>query len=256
MTDPQASRFDKILSSATALRIEAAGLSEGGLKRSNNEDDFGFDLGRNIFVVCDGMGGMAAGEVASSIAVEHTLQAYRDLCTDDLSPQERLHCAIASANTVIWQMARNDDKLRGMGTTLVAACVNGKDIVIGNVGDSRAYLLRGDACVQITEDHSCTVSQEIRAEDGESSSTSMRRFITRAVGAEAIVKPDFFVAELEPGDMILLATDGLTRYLDQEEISRHIRPEDDLHEICRSLIATVYANGAEDNVTCLLLRAD
>jgi protein phosphatase len=256
MTDPQASRFAKIRSSATAFRIEVAGLSDRGLRRSNNEDDFGFDLDCNIFVVCDGMGGMAAGEVASSIAVDHTLQAYRDLCTDDVSPQERLHCAIASANSVVWQMARNDARLRGMGTTLVAACVNGKDIVLGNVGDSRAYLLRDDACVQITEDHSCTISQELRGKDGESSSTSMRRFITRAVGAEAIVTPDFFVAKLEPGDMILLATDGLTRYLDQEKISRHIRPEDDLHETCRSLITTVYAKGAEDNVTCLLLRAD
>ena len=255
MTDEQASRFDMIQSTATVFRIEAAGLSDVGLTRSNNEDSFGLDLDRNIFVVCDGMGGMAAGEVASSIAVDHTLQAYRDLCTDDVSPYERLHCAIASANSAIWQMARDDDKLRGMGTTLVAACVNGKHIVVGNVGDSRAYFLRDDACVQITDDHSCKVPQEFRGEDGQSSSTSMPRFITRAVGAEAIVKPDFFVAELEPGDMILLATDGLTRYLDPEKISKHIRRQDDLRETCRSLIATVYARGAEDNVTCLLLRA-
>ena len=108
--------------------------------------------------------------------------------------------------------------------------------------------------MQITDDHSCKVQLDRGGENGESSSTSMRGFITRAVGAEAIVKPDFFVAKLEPGDMLLLATDGLTRYLDEEEISRHIRRQDDLHEICRSLITTVYAGGAEDNVTCLLLR--
>jgi serine/threonine protein phosphatase PrpC len=251
MTNQKASWIEGIQSGRTVFRIDAAGLSDVGRRRSSNEDNFGSDLECNLFVVCDGMGGMAAGEVASSVAVERTLQKYRELSNRAMPPEERLHCAIASANDTIWQMARDDDKLRGMGTTLVAACVHENHIVVGNVGDSRAYFLRDGACVQITEDHTCRVKQEC---NDSQSITSFQQFITRAVGAEATVKPDFFVAELEQGDAVLLATDGLTRYLDAERISRSVRPQDDLRQTCRSLIASVHAMGAEDNVTCLLLR--
>lgn len=241
---------------STTWRIEVAGLSDVGRKRANNEDSFGFDLDRNIFIVCDGMGGMAAGEVASTMAVEETLGAYKKLCTVDMEPEERLDSAIASANRAVWQMAQEDHTLRGMGTTLVAACVHHDHIVVGNVGDSRAYFIRDGCCVQITEDHSYQAEQMRRGavDSRDKLSVRLQQFITRAVGAESTVKPDFFIAELQSGDTFLLATDGLTRYVEPEEISNNFQQASNLEDTCRNLIAIANGEGAEDNVTCLLVR--
>ncbi|AXC13359.1 Protein serine/threonine phosphatase PrpC, regulation of stationary phase [Acidisarcina polymorpha] len=246
------------------FRIEAAGLSDVGRKRSNNEDSFGYDLEANIFVVCDGMGGMAAGEVASSLAVEQTLRTYKELGNQEMQPEERLHCAIASANEAVWQMAQEHLKLRGMGSTIVAACVRHNQIVIGNVGDSRAYFLRDGGCVQITEDHSYKITEDHSKKTEQAQlggaalepgmSAPLQQFITRAIGADAVVKPDFFVADLAQGDTVLLATDGLTRYMNAERIAGEIQIEADLQETCNDLIGIAHANGAEDNVTCLLMR--
>ncbi len=236
----------------TGLRMEVAGLSDIGRKRLNNEDSFGYNLDTNIFVVCDGMGGLAAGEVASSTAVEHTLRTYKELSHHEMDPERRLDSAIASANEAIWNMAQQDRTLRGMGTTLVAACVLHNRLLIGNVGDSRAYFLRDGDCVQITEDHSYAAEQMRRG--GTCVSARLQQLITRAVGVDAAVKPDFFVVNLEPGDSVLLTTDGLTRYADADKLAQQIDTHSDMEEICRGLIAIAHAGGAEDNVTCLLLR--
>ena len=236
--------------STMTLKLEAAGLSDVGCKRANNEDSFGYDLEWNVFIVCDGMGGMAAGEVASALAVEQALKAYSESSLRIMEPGERLQTAIVSANRAVWHMAQSRPELRGMGTTLVAACVCGHQIVVANVGDSRAYFLRDGGCVQITEDHTYA-REQVRAV-GEP--TSVQQFITRAVGAESMVKPDFFAAELRSGDAVLLATDGLTRYVDAEAIARHVQEAETLEDICRHLIKTVHAQGADDNLTCVLLR--
>ncbi|HEY4048465.1 MAG TPA: PP2C family serine/threonine-protein phosphatase [Acidobacteriaceae bacterium] len=236
----------------TDLLMDVAGLSDIGDRRSNNEDCFGYDLETNIFVVCDGMGGLAAGEVASSTAVELTLRTYKELYHQEMDPEKRLHSAIANANQTVWNMAQQDRNLRGMGTTLVAACVLRNRLLIGNVGDSRAYFLRDGDCVQITEDHSYAAEQMRRG--GTGVSARLKQFITRAVGVDAAVKPDFFVVDLEPGDIVLLTTDGLTRYADAEKLAHQIYTHSDLEEICRRLIAIAHEGGAEDNVTCLLLR--
>lgn len=252
MTDEKSILFSANGSGKTTLRIEVTALSDVGRRRSNNEDSFGYDLDTNIFVVCDGMGGMAAGEVASRMAVEHTLQIYRELQMQEMLAEERLQSAIVSANDLVWHMGQDHPTLRGMGTTLVAACVHHNRIVIGNVGDSRAYFVRNGACVQVTKDHSCKAESNGGFENSDLESGS--QLITRAVGADMIVKPDFFVAELMPGDMVLLATDGLTRYMDAEKVVALIDAEDDLGNICRNLIVAAHGEGGEDNVTCLLMR--
>jgi protein phosphatase len=266
MMDQQRKEFDlqqhgvqstgRAMAIVTELRMDVAGLSDIGLRRPNNEDSFGYDLDANIFVVCDGMGGLAAGEVASSTAVDLTLRTYKELCHREMDAEKRLHSAIASANEAVWNMAQQDRKLRGMGTTLVAACIFGNRLLIGNVGDSRAYFLRDGDCIQITEDHSYAAEQMRRGGTGVSGEISARlqQVITRAVGVDAAVKPDFFVADLEPGDTVLLTTDGLTRYADAEKLAQQIYTHSDLEEMCRSLIAIAHGGGAEDNVTCLLLR--
>jgi serine/threonine protein phosphatase PrpC len=238
----------------TDLRMDVAGLSDIGHRRSNNEDSFGYDLDANIFVICDGMGGLAAGEIASSTAVEFTLRTYKELCQEATDPEKRLHSAITSANDAVWNMSQRDRKLRGMGTTLVAACVFGNRLHIGNVGDSRAYFLRDGDCVQISEDHSYTAEQMRRGGAGVSGCGRLQQFITRAVGIGPVVTPDFFGADLESGDIVLLTTDGLTRYADADKLAQEIYTHSDLEEVCRRLIAVAHQGGAEDNATCLLLR--
>jgi protein phosphatase len=243
-------------STMTDLRTEVAALSDVGYKRTNNEDSFGYDSTTDIFVVCDGMGGLAAGEIASSIAVESTLKTFNDLSNQELNAEERLRSAIASANAAVWNMAQQDPKLRGMGTTLVAASIYRNMLAVGNVGDSRAYLLRDGCCDQITEDHSYVAEQVRRggAVMSDEASQRLRHFITRAVGVHPSVEPDLFLIDLEPADMILLATDGLTRYADANKLAHHIYMHSKIDEICRELIAIAHEGGAEDNVTCMLLR--
>jgi serine/threonine protein phosphatase PrpC len=242
------------MTASTVVRhFEVAARSDIGRKRTNNEDSFGYDQEAKIFLVCDGMGGMAAGEVASSIAVEHILRTYRELECFQMTPQERLHRSILSANEVVWSLAQQDQRLHGMGTTLVAACVVDNAILFANVGDSRAYFLRNGYCVQVTEDHSCAAEyrKQGKADD---LPQPLQQVITRAIGAEMVVEPDFCAVELEPGDRVLLATDGLTRYTDEAQLAQYLCEEEDLEETCHGLIAIAHEKGAEDNITCLVLR--
>lgn len=249
-------QLDPLATTITGLRMEVAVLSDIGYRRVNNEDSFGYDTKANIFVVCDGMGGLAAGEIASDKAVEFTLKAYNDLSNQEMNMKERLHSAIASANETVWNMAQQDHKLRGMGTTLVAASVFENRLVIGNVGDSRAYFLRDGNCVQVTEDHSYAAEQMRRGASiiSDEASQRLRQFITRAVGVQPSVEPDFFALDVKPADMILLTTDGLTRYADAHRLAHYIYRHSNMEDICRGLIAMAYEGGAEDNVTCMLLR--
>jgi protein phosphatase len=238
------------------FRIDVAALSDIGHRRLNNEDSFGYDLDTNIFVVCDGMGGVAAGEVASSTAVDCALRTYKELYDHESDPELRFSSTIVRANNAVWSMAQRDHALRGMGTTLVAACISCDNLLIGNVGDSRAYFLRDGDCVQITEDHSYVAEQQRRGEirPNHTLNARLQQFITRAVGIDAAVEPDFFTVNLQHGDTVLLTTDGLTRYTNAENLAQNIYPYSDLQEICRRLISVAYAGGAEDNITCLVFR--
>jgi serine/threonine protein phosphatase PrpC len=244
------------MESQTGLKLEVAGLTDVGCKRTNNEDSFGYDLATQLFVVCDGMGGMAAGEVASSTAVNKSLQFFGDHATSPSTIEERLYQAIVHANQEVCALSHDNDELRGMGTTMVTACLDGRKIVIGNVGDSRAYFLRDGGCVQITQDHSYLAEQVrngiMTADDAEAS--PLQSLITRAIGTAESVEPDLFSAALEPGDIVLLTTDGLTRYADADAIAKIVLAAPELQRACQMLINTAKDQGAVDNVTCLLLR--
>jgi protein phosphatase len=143
-----------------------------------------------------------------------------------------------------------------MGTTLVTACLDGRKIVIGNVGDSRAYFIRDGGCVQITQDHSYLAEQvrngTMTVDDAGAS--PLQSLITRAIGTAESVEPDLFSAALEPGDIVLLTTDGLTRYADADAIAKIVLANPELQQACQMLIDTAKEQGAVDNVTCLLLR--
>jgi len=240
----------------TALKIEVVAATDVGCVRTNNEDSFGYDLETRIFVVCDGMGGLAAGETASSTAVKELVEYFALQPGAELPMEERLQRSILHANERVFSMAQRNDELRGMGTTLVTACLEGRRIVIGNVGDSRAYFVRNGVCAQITTDHSF-VSEQVRSgsmNEEEAEASPLRSVITRAVGTEESVIPDIFVGSIENGDILLLTTDGLTRYADSKEIAGLILGSSSLAEACKALIESAKRQGAADNVTCLLVQ--
>jgi len=237
-------------------RLEVAALSDVGCVRTNNEDTFGYDEAAGIYVVCDGMGGMAAGEVASAIARETVLKVFaaRAEYTDT---EARLEAAIEAANDAVRHAATLHNR-QGMGTTLVAAVVTGSRLMVGNVGDSRAYLFHNGVWEQFTLDHSYAnelVRQgTVRLEDiHKVDLKGMESVITRAIGAADEVDPDFYTADLDEGDTLLLASDGLTRYAGDAEFGSLIDTAD-LGGSCARLIQAAKDAGGADNITCLLLR--
>jgi serine/threonine protein phosphatase PrpC len=240
----------------TGLKLDVAALSDVGCQRANNEDSFGYDLAHQVFVVCDGMGGMAAGELASSTAVSSLLENFARLAASGASAGERLFRSILHAHQQVCALARQDETLQGMGTTLVAACVDDRNLIIGNVGDSRAYFLRGGACAQVTHDHSFVAEQvRIGAMNEEQAGASpLKSLITRAIGQLDPVEPDIFTAAIEPGDILLLTSDGLTRYADADAIAALVLGSSSLEQACQTLVDTAKSQGAVDNVTCLLLQ--
>jgi len=238
------------------LKVEATALSDVGCVRTNNEDSFGYDPIRQVYVVCDGMGGMASGEVASQLAVSAFLETIAAANTS--IPIERsLHQAITAANASVFQASAQPEH-KGMGTTLVSASVEGAKLLIGNVGDSRAYMIQDNQCMQLTVDHSY-LNELIRtgAVAVEDAATvdlqGMESVITRAIGVTETVNPDFFSVDLAPGNLILLASDGLTRYVAATEMSQLVTG-DNLNLSCQQLIDLAKERGGADNITVLLLH--
>jgi serine/threonine protein phosphatase PrpC len=244
------------MESQTALKLEVAALTDLGCKRTNNEDSFGYDMAAGIFVVCDGMGGQAAGETASGTAVKEAIEYFEDHAEPGATHEERLNRAILHANRQVYQMAQENAELRGMGTTLVAACIDGRRIIIGHAGDSRAYFLRAGVCAQLTNDHSFVAEQVRRGSMNleEAGSSPLQSLITRAIGIAEEVEPEIVAGTLEHGDILLLTTDGLTRYADSKAIGQIILGSGSLDQACQALIDTAKSQGAVDNVTCLLVQ--
>ncbi len=244
------------MGSNTALKLEVVAETDVGCVRTNNEDSYGYDLESRIFVVCDGMGGLAAGETASGTAVRGLVERFALNRTSGSSLEESLQRAIFYANQQVFLMAQANEELRGMGTTLVSACVEGRRIVIGNVGDSRAYFLRQGVCAQITTDHSF-VNEQVRIgsmNEAEAEASPFRSVITRAVGTAETVEPDIFAGSIENGDILALVTDGLTRYADSKAIAAIIVGSSSLGEAGKALIEAAKRQGAVDNVTCILVQ--
>ncbi len=244
------------------ITLAFAAATDIGCSRANNEDSFGYDNDPHLYVVCDGVGGGAAGEVASNTAVRILIESFEAQSLDtngaaDLPIENRLLYSIQEANRVVREAAQDNPEFQNMGSTLVCACLDGPRMLIGNVGDSRAYLVRDGACVQITQDHSL-LDEQVRSgmiTPEMAASSSLQSVITRAIGAADTVEPDFFAAELQLHDMLLLATDGLTRYVQPEEIAAIASPQAELPAICQTLVELTKQRGGADNITCIVLRA-
>jgi len=242
--------------------VESSQLSDVGQKRQQNEDYVGFyepgcsaDLeshGR-LYVLADGVGGAAAGEIASQYAVKKIIHAYYRNTEGELAT--RLQQAIEEANAEVFAQNLNQTDHREMATTVVAAIVHGDELIVANVGDSRAYLIRGEAIEQITQDHSLVAEMisdgSITAEQAETH--PYRNVILRSVGAHESVKVDFFFRRLAPDDVLVLCSDGLTRHVSKEEladIARTYPPAD----ATRRLVALSNERGGHDNITVSITR--
>jgi len=248
--------------------MEAWGITDAGLVRSENQDAYAIrrleELDYTIAVVCDGMGGPKGGRLASTLAID----AFLDTCLaslradmDAAQVQEAARAAVRSANDAVYQRSW-DGGLRGMGTTLVSAIAWKGQALVSNVGDSRGYLARpgGPApCLRrITRDHSYVEGLlergDITAE--EARVHPRRNLITRALGPEPSVRSDCFLVPLEPGDLLLLCSDGLVETATDSQLEQELRGFSGGDACLARLLALAKAAGAPDNVTAVLLRQD
>ena len=250
------------------MDVKAYGLTDVGRQRQHNEDTFLVEDEAKLFLVADGMGGHAAGEIASRIAVDSITEFIVHTKEDDgtwphaydehyTRTTNRLMAALRMANTRVLEAMRKDAKLRGMGTTVVAAMAGDGKISVAHVGDSRAYMIRNGKISRITNDHSW-VYEQVQAgmlTEAEAEKHPLRNVITRALGGALSVNPDASEIDSRPGDVYLLCSDGLTGMVPEEEILKLITENaDDLEKACQQLIDTANARGGLDNVTAILVK--
>lgn len=245
---------------ATAVvRYTAAAVTDRGRKRPSNEDAFGFSVESGIYVVCDGMGGAAAGEIASTLAVDEFLRLLTHRSPDSATPlADAAQDAICAANEAIFTRAQRNHRLSGMGTTLVALATREHHVWVLNIGDSRCYRLRQSRMEQVTSDHSL-VEEQVRMgrmTPREALHSPLKNVITRALGTQSQVTPDVFELEAEPGDLFLLCSDGLTRELADSAIQTLLNEELPLESLTARLVEAAKKAGGHDNITCLLVRAE
>jgi len=230
---------------------DSAGRTDAGRVRRRNEDSFVLDP--PLFAVADGMGGAQAGEVASRLAAA----AFREYhAADRLEPAERVEAIIQEANRRIFERARTDSEASGMGTTVTAAILTNGRVSIGHVGDSRAYRVRNGELEQLTEDHSLVADlmRSGRLTPEEADAHPQRSVITRALGTDAEVDVDMVTVDVEPGDLFLLCSDGLTTMVPEEDILRILQEADTLDAAARTLVRAANSGGGEDNITVVLFR--
>ena len=241
------------------MHITSAGRTDVGIIRSGNEDSFLMAPDRGIFVVADGMGGHAAGEVASEMAVQliaHELGSLRGLGDEQVA--ERMRQAIRGANAAIFQRTLKEHDKRGMGTTVTAMVLFNGRFLIGQVGDSRAYLQRENKLIQVTKDHSY-VQEQVDAgylTPDQARTHPYSNVITRCVGANNDVVPDVYVGAARVGDLFLLASDGLTGMLEDHQLGEILGMPRMPQEQVDALIAGANRNGGLDNITAILVRID
>jgi protein phosphatase len=239
------------------VRIDWAGLSDRGRRRPTNEDSFLADPALGLFAVADGMGGHAAGEIASRLAVEAVQRALRAGSDGGPDPAGRISAAIQAANRAILARTLQSQDLQGMGTTLVLVLLEPRSAWVSHVGDSRAYRIRRDAIELLTHDHSW-VGEQVRLgrlSQEEARRHPWRNVVTRALGSQGEVQADVGHEPVQAGDRILLCSDGLNTMVREEQILEAVvAAGPDLAEACRRLIDLANQQGGEDNVTVVLLQ--
>ncbi|MBS1151010.1 MAG: protein phosphatase/cyclic nucleotide-binding protein, partial [Myxococcaceae bacterium] len=249
------------------LTTEAHGLTDVGRKRQHNEDAMLFDPALGLYIVADGMGGHAAGEVASNRATEvvkQHVQANKNILKDlakDASQATRaaaaslVEVAIQRACADIYRTASTDSTKRGMGTTFVCMVIAGNRGVIGHVGDSRVYLVRAGQCHRLTEDHTLIAAQ-LKAGTitrDQAATSNYRNVITRAVGIQESVQVDTLIVDLLPGDTFMLCSDGLHGYLADDEVAPLVAAVSNA-ELPQRFIDLANERGGKDNITAVVVK--
>ena len=242
--------------------MRAWGLTDVGVVREVNQDTFRMEYdaetGRGLFLVCDGMGGAAAGEVASGLAADAFVQSM-DNCWkerfDSTDFKNRLLEGYTQANEVVYDASRANPDYAGMGTTMVAAICGDGQMLVGNVGDSRAYFLDETGMRQITEDHSLVTELMKRGDltPYQASRHPSRNVITRAMGADATVQCDTFAETVKPGNFLLLCSDGLIREVTEPEIYYEVFQAEHPETACARLLEMAKSRGGRDNITVVLI---
>lgn len=242
--------------------MRAWGLTDIGLLRHENQDTFaveqGIGEGQLITVVCDGMGGAQAGQVASSIAVRTFVAELKSLLTPEMNTQQLRELSsfcVAKANAAVHTSAKEDEALHGMGTTLVSAVNCGRELVICNVGDSRAYKIGEKGIERITRDHSVVegLIESGNITEEEARTHPNRNLITRALGPDLNTVCDVYTATLQRGEFLLLCSDGLVVTVTDEEMFEVIRAAKTATDALERLLTLSKEHGAPDNVTAVLL---
>ena len=241
--------------------MQSWGLTDTGCVRKMNQDAYEIrQLDRNtlLCVVCDGMGGAKSGNIASSLAVDVFSQEIQRTWTPNMEwdkADQILKSAVKLANFTVYDQARQFEEFDGMGTTLVAAFIRGRQASFVNVGDSRAYLINQKGITQVTRDHSVV---QLMVDRGELTSEMAKNYpgknlITRAVGTESMVSCDVFRRELSKGDFLLLCSDGLSNMMDDQEILFEVVHGVNKERCCKRLLDIAMSRGCPDNVTCVLV---
>ncbi|MED1810095.1 protein-serine/threonine phosphatase PrpC [Bacillus subtilis] len=240
----------------TALKTDT------GKIRQHNEDDAGIFKGKDEFilaVVADGMGGHLAGDVASKMAVKAMGEKWNEAETIPTAPsdcEKWLIEQILSVNSKIYDHAQAHEECQGMGTTIVCALFTGKTVSVAHIGDSRCYLLQDDDFVQVTEDHSLVNelvrTGEISREDAEHH--PRKNVLTKALGTDQSVSIDTRSFDIEPGDKLLLCSDGLTNKVEGTELKDILQSDSAPQEKVNLLVDKANQNGGEDNITAVLLE--
>lgn len=241
--------------------MEWFGLTDRGRVRPTNQDIYQIEAREEnqtaLLVVCDGMGGANAGNVASRFAAKafaETVSAALDLTLDAGKRQTLLTHALVQANDTVFTLAGRQPEFRGMGTTLVAALVQGEQATILNVGDSRAYLFDGTRLHQLTEDHSYVeeMRRQGRITEADARTHPQKNLITRAVGVEPDVEGDLFEVRLKRGETLLLCSDGLTGMVEDDKIAETLKYAKTLALAGDALLTLALEGGGRDNITVAL----
>ncbi len=243
------------------LHLESFGMTDIGLVRDHNEDVWAAYPDVGLFLLADGMGGHACGEVAASEAVEYLYRLFNEWKTNQEVPASKAKAffqeAFLKVNAYIYRQGQHDDDLKGMGTTLCSLFFLRKEAIVAHVGDSRIYRFREGVLEPLTEDHSLVA--ELTAlgaiESAEADSFPYKHILTRAIGTQPHIEPSLATVQVEPHDVFLLCSDGLSNYVTPEQITEIIQASGSLDIKGQALIDVANENGGGDNVTAVLVEA-
>ncbi len=252
------------------MKLSSAGRTHVGMKRTHNEDSLRLLREENLFIVADGMGGHASGEVASQMSVETLAEFFRSTAEDDeitwpykldkgrKYQENRVVTGIKLSNRRIHEAAQRDTKLKGMGTTIVVTFYVNGTCYVGHVGDSRVYRFREGELTQLTEDHSLLNDyikmRQLTPEEIEA--FPHKNVIVRALGMKETVQVDLMFEKPNPGDVYLLCSDGLSGMVSDPEMAQILADDEDLDAQCDRLINQANAAGGTDNITVILVRVE